>query len=577
MKPAKQELPPPNALAAWQRIRKYAVPRSMIERATERRLARDWRGACAAANMDVTFDLADVRRQWSTAVADAVEGDLAHLAPDLVRWHIPRYPGGRTTIQPRRRVLLARYGAGDDAPCLHLAPLKFADGPQRLSLGVGPIGPEKHHGTRERRENWATSRHLWDVRRAGELRERCGGDERAPFLNTDGTPRRVDGAYFEDGMTTGRAAWTEWVTVLKEEGEVGFACDVLGLSLDDTPPRYMRGYEDWPGLVSLLSGMPLDLARVEPELRRLRDAGFGRQYQCRAWYRSGWRIVNLQPAEDSAGVAISFDDGGWNSMVPTFPEACWKPQPDLGLLRSGLITPDLLHPLVSASLCPGRVPSEADGPPPLEMPARVRVRCRDDWHEVKAAGDGIQIPHSDVDVRREHAVRALGGQVAGCFAVQHAWTSGTGRLPKTLRGQREDFFQRVHHGDTQAVLQLLDAGIGHQVRDGRQRTLLHHLSLLDWKVLLPLLLKAGLDLEARDHHLMTPLHVASGQGPLELVHALLDAGARIDVADFQGKTIATEIRLHKRRELYFLKEAIQRDYPRLIEGDYMWTYRGDDE
>jgi hypothetical protein len=33
-------------LAGWRRVRRYAVPRWMIEQATERRLAGDWRGAC---------------------------------------------------------------------------------------------------------------------------------------------------------------------------------------------------------------------------------------------------------------------------------------------------------------------------------------------------------------------------------------------------------------------------------------------------------------------------------------------------------------------------------------------------
>src|SRR5439155_21069378 len=51
---------PPDEAAAWRRIRRYAVPRWMIERATERRLAGDWQGACAAANGDVLFDLAEV-------------------------------------------------------------------------------------------------------------------------------------------------------------------------------------------------------------------------------------------------------------------------------------------------------------------------------------------------------------------------------------------------------------------------------------------------------------------------------------------------------------------------------------
>ncbi|MEU6753470.1 hypothetical protein ABZ914_45215, partial [Spirillospora sp. NPDC046719] len=53
----------PDEASRLRRIRRYAVPRWMIERAAERRLAGDWRGACAAANVDVDFDLADVARE----------------------------------------------------------------------------------------------------------------------------------------------------------------------------------------------------------------------------------------------------------------------------------------------------------------------------------------------------------------------------------------------------------------------------------------------------------------------------------------------------------------------------------
>ncbi|MFE2103348.1 ankyrin repeat domain-containing protein, partial [Streptomyces sp. NPDC059468] len=51
---------PADEASSRRRIRRYAVPGRMIERATERRLAGDWRGACAAANVDVAFDPAEV-------------------------------------------------------------------------------------------------------------------------------------------------------------------------------------------------------------------------------------------------------------------------------------------------------------------------------------------------------------------------------------------------------------------------------------------------------------------------------------------------------------------------------------
>ena len=98
---------PPDEASSWRRIRRYAVPRWMIKQATERRLAGDWRGACETANVDVTFDLADVANEHGQATATRLEEDLRHFAPDLVRWHLPRYLRGRTTLRPDQRVLLA--------------------------------------------------------------------------------------------------------------------------------------------------------------------------------------------------------------------------------------------------------------------------------------------------------------------------------------------------------------------------------------------------------------------------------------------------------------------------------------
>ena len=49
-------------LSFWLRVREFAVPPSMIETATARRVAGDWAGACAAAGFDVDLDLRSVAR-----------------------------------------------------------------------------------------------------------------------------------------------------------------------------------------------------------------------------------------------------------------------------------------------------------------------------------------------------------------------------------------------------------------------------------------------------------------------------------------------------------------------------------
>lgn len=77
-------------LSFWLRVREFAVPPSMIETATARRSAGDWAGACAAAGIDVDFNLRSVARTHGHDLAARIRADLRHLAPDLLRWHLPR-------------------------------------------------------------------------------------------------------------------------------------------------------------------------------------------------------------------------------------------------------------------------------------------------------------------------------------------------------------------------------------------------------------------------------------------------------------------------------------------------------
>jgi ankyrin repeat protein len=172
------------------------------------------------------------------------------------------------------------------------------------------------------------------------------------------------------------------------------------------------------------------------------------------------------------------------------------------------------------------------------------------------------MPHTADEQRRERAMRAFGGAVAGCFAVAQAVQSGEGRLPKALWEQRRELYARVQHGDTPGVLRLLDAGIDPRMRDGRRRTLLHALIHLDHEVLLPRLLAAGVDPEAVDHNRRTALHVAvCDNGSAALVRALLAAGANPDVTDDQGLSLPRLIRLRKHTDLDFLLALLDGDRP----------------
>ncbi|CAM5565258.1 MULTISPECIES: hypothetical protein [Streptomyces] len=171
----------PTRLSMWQRVREYAVPPSVIETATARRLAGDWAGACAAARVDVDLDLCAVRTRHGTDLAARLRADLRRLAPDLLRWHMPRIAAdGR--LRPGLTLSLARYPGS-----LHLVvrtPPAWADAGQRMSLslwdgsGGGPSRGHHPHPHPDRRFRLDLHRHLWDAGRTGELARRCGrGDD----------------------------------------------------------------------------------------------------------------------------------------------------------------------------------------------------------------------------------------------------------------------------------------------------------------------------------------------------------------------------------------------------------------
>jgi hypothetical protein len=561
---------PPHEASRLRRVRRYAVPEWMIEQATERRLDGDWRGACAAAGVDVRFDLAEVAKAHGDAVAAAFEDDLRHFAPDLLRWHLPRLDRGRTTIVPDQRIVLSR--PAPSAPCLFAGtPSWQAHGPQRLRL---MIGTGASFGTaletdwpycafwRDVVHDWTTSRHLWDVRHAGRLRERCGGDEgRAPFLRADGTPRTADELPAADPGRADPAAFTEWVTLLHERGDVEAAFAAAGIELDTTPAEV----EPWYSVtrvdpVEVFARMPLALTQVEAEIRRLGADRFWIPYR-------QYAAVVLERAQTGLRVRVVGQETGDYPADGVLPEVCWRRLPDLDLLRDGF-PPERLHPLVRAALAPGRAANE---PPEPAEPGPTRVRCHGEWHEVSFHDGVLDIPHTADEQRREDALRALGGAIGGCFAARHAWTSGTGRLPRALRDQRRELFARVEHGDVPGVVRLLDAGVDPHVRDTQQRTLLHVLHLLGHERLLGRLLAAGLDIDARDDKQRTPLFAAiCGGASLALIEALLAAGARIDLTGVvrgEPMTLHRLITWFEREDLGFIVERIEAEYPELTEEE----------
>ncbi|WP_344283386.1 ankyrin repeat domain-containing protein [Actinomadura napierensis] len=546
------------SLRTWRQVRRYAVPRGWIERAAERRLAGDWRGACAAANVDVAFDTADVGREFGTDVSARLEDDLRHLVPDLLHWHLPRDVtgrGGLTALTSGFRAVLGRYGTGGrgPAPVLAVAAPPSPSAPQRLALEFGTTVRES--------ADWSVVPYLFDDRHHRGLLGHYGGDVRAPFFAADGTPRDLaelpasdPGA--SDSDAGDRAARSEWAALLAERPDGGdeataaaFAVAGIGVIVEERPGGRPTERQTWSRLAMLAGRAPMLAHQIERLTGdgpaslsiRLPDHHFGLHVEAGGRHRRPLMWVASRE----------------ESMRRRSSPGCWHALPDLALLRAGMIAPDELHPLVRSALFPeAPAPARPAGPPLAEPPPPVRVRCQGEWHLVRSGGGGLEIPHGDEERRREQALGAFGGTVNGCFVAHRTWTAGTGWLPRALRAHRREVFLRAAHGDTAGVLRLLDAGLDPRVRDGRRWTLLHALYAMDHEVLLPRLLDAGLDIDATEHEGCTPLLVAvMNNGSPGLVRALLDAGAGTETPDGAARaagrpdTLAKAIKRAKREDL----------------------------
>ncbi|MEU2234193.1 hypothetical protein [Streptomyces vietnamensis] len=404
-------------LSRWLRVREFAVPPSMIETATTRRRAGDWAGACAAAHVDVDLDLRALARSHGTELAARVRADLRLLAPDLLRWHMPRIaPDG--LLRPGLTVALARYDTGgrDGPGPVHLvartAPA-WADSGQRISLalrdrspsgsGVGAVHPcSPPHPHPHPRFRLDLHRHLWDASRAGELRTRSGADGPPPG------PSAPDPELPQGGLRCAVDRWADEAAILlRAEGRpAGPVAVRLGrrhrLLLDADP-----------------SGEP--------------------------------------PRTPSRAVRRA------SATVPVLPEAATWLLPDLELLRAGLVEAGQLHPLVAAALVPGHVPTGPPRPPDLAGAPRL-VECRGARHRIGLV-DGVLTPldHDPAELRREELLVALTGTPLPCVrAVDEAH-----RRPDCLTGVRE----RLDHGDIAGALAVVEGLLGPAalLRDGALR------------------------------------------------------------------------------------------------------------
>ena len=430
-------------LSHWRRVREFAVPPSMIETAAARRAAGDWSGACAAARVDVDLNLRTIARVHGREFAARIRADLRDLAPDLLRWHMPRIaPDG--LLRPGLTIPLTRYEPehpGRGAPHLVVrTPPAWADAGQRISLALwdpSATSPGPHpHPHPHRRFRLDLHRHLWDARRAGELRIRSGADQ---IPVTGGVATRA---------STG-----------------GSTADL------ETLRGYGYAVDRWAAEARILlhaEGHGGD--RVTVRLRARHRLELELATDGRTAGPPALRITTAAPANRARA-------------LPELPDAAtWVP-PDLALLRAGLIGADQLHPLVASALVadhppagpgqslvdgvgPARAPDSTAGPPSSSTGrAGPRlVQCRGAAHRIGLV-DGILAPldHDPAEIRREELLAALTGTPLPCLqAIDEAH-----RHPECL----DDVRARLDHGDIAGALAVVENLLGPDalLRDGALR------------------------------------------------------------------------------------------------------------
>jgi hypothetical protein len=340
------------------------------------------------------------------------------LAPDLLRWHMPRIaPDG--LLRPGLTLSLARYEPAERDSPVHLVvrtPPAWADAGQRISLALwdpSRAGDRPHpHPRPSRRFRLDLHRHLWDTRRTDELRIRSGADRTADAPPVP-EPDLLEGVPQGPGRHCAVDRWAAEAEIL----------------------LHSEGRPAGPVAVRCGSRHRLVLNLVTD------DRGLG---------PPAVRITEASPEGDARA-------------LPVLPDAAtWVP-PDLELLRAGSIEVGRLHPLVASALAPDHSPAG-----PARLPARAAgprlVVCRGAEHRIGLV-DGVlaALDHDPAELRREELLVALTGTPLPCLqAIDEAH-----RHPECLTDVRE----RLDHGDIAGALAVVEGLLGPEavLRDGPLR------------------------------------------------------------------------------------------------------------
>lgn len=375
--------------------RRYGVPPTMIAAAAQRRAVGDWRGACAAADVDVYLNPDDVRRRYGAAISEQLLAALRDLVPDVLRWHLPRCGHGAGELLAGLLVPLAEFRDGDRVLTLvAMTPQVALDageqivltvlesaGPARPFVGADPVTRALLGLVRVRqagRHSLVRHPEFWSAAKASGL-----------AAMVDATAEAQD------------------IARLQDAGDFAEAWQAAGFELVGDP---------LPSRTRWLAALPVRLPGLAD---RVRTAVPGVDA---AALRSGVGAVELSGLNSAGPVVarvVSKPD------LPTVPTAVWARSLDVDLLRCGAIGAQELHPLVAAAL--GERPSAPEpdewlyrevpfigGPcPDADIPT-LWIQCGADAHRV-AHHDGTWRPLDHPgNAGREALFRRLGGPADPC-------------------------------------------------------------------------------------------------------------------------------------------------------------------
>jgi hypothetical protein len=490
----------------WRNIRAEMPPPELVAAAASARAGGDWRAAAALMPVTVDVDLAGVHARFGAGAADRLEDDLRHLALDLLWWHLPRHRGGRSTLQAQVAAVLAPRARASWEPLLHLRLPQSPTGPQRAHLSVVTLAD-----LRDQRWYYAP-RYTWDVRETEGLAEQWAAPEVFALL--------AAGDYHQ--------AWRHCGITLDFD-------DLSCLQRPATSPTSPVG-------VATLAREAAEAFGVDRVATMLG-----------AYLTLHVSSLRAEPSDPSEYLEIPV-------RIPTT-----SVPPDLALLAAGLLSPSDLHPLIRDVAT--KSPTLRDrtfrtytltGDLPDSL-AFFRSRCGGVWHRLTITGGALTLlDHDEPEQRREAALRALGGESHGCYAVEQAWQQGGPRLPKALHEYRRGIMHRLQFGDTEYLLRGLAGGtIDPRMRANNGWSLLHMAIWLDHERALPALLAAGVPVDGADRIGRTPLYEAVMQGGSpELIRGLLAAGADPMAETVHGATPRYAARNYSNgRDLSFLANS----------------------